>query len=110
MTAPSRSSAGLDGAIAEARAINTHWDIARASAVLSGIVATREARERRGRLARRGLGAVGGAVLLVFALLRVTTTSPHATGERADEAEARAVAVEAPIVAAREGDGGFSRD
>ena len=112
---PARAS--LEDAVAQARELDTRWDSVRATAVLGRVVAAREARARRGRLLRRGVAAAGGGALLVLALLRVTSASlpPDAAqrvtvGGSASSSEVVEDPRATAIVAAREGDGGFSRD
>ena len=100
-------SAHLDGLIASSRQLDGAWDAERAERVRAGALRRRDARSGRDRLLRRGALAVGGAGLLVLALLRAAPSAPA----ELSASTAPSTAPTAEIVAARAlGDAGYARD
>ena len=99
-------SARLDQLIASSRELDGAWDGERAERVRTGALRRRDARAGRDRLLRRGALVVGGAGLLVLALLRAASSAP------AENAPAVASSpAPAELLAARAlGDAGYVRD
>jgi hypothetical protein len=99
----------LDQLIASSRERDVAWDVARAERVRAGALRQRAARNGRDRLLRRGALVVGGAGLLVLALLRAASSAPAEIAASASPAPSPAPTAE--MIAARAlGDGGYARD
>ncbi len=100
-------SARLDQLVASSRALDGAWDLERAERVRAGAIRRHEVRTGRDRALRRGALVVGGAGLLVLALLRAASSAPAELSATA----APAAAPTAEMIAARAlGDGGYARD
>ena len=105
--------ARLDRLIAASRELDGAWDAERAERVRAGALRRREQRKGRDRLLRRGALVVGGAGLLVVALLRAASSAPAelSTNAGTNASATPRAAPTAEMIAARAlGDAGYFRD
>ncbi len=86
------------------------WDGERAVRVREGALRRRDVSVRRDRALRRGLLVLGGAGLLVLALLRAASSAPAATTAATTSATAAPAPTAEALASRTLADAGYARD